>query len=402
LLATVLSAWLEAGFHLPAGEAALATEDVDFLIANLPGSNEILAAVAGSTAQIGAVRGLAAAAALQWAQLAAGERRQPYRAEGKDLLFQRLIELPKADETLLWRLLVEDEGSSAAAMSWSEYGALLTSVRPRLEAGKPASPKLQTYFDTVARLENRALPQAFADSQIDLRRVLALLATHPTNEDGVPAPIPAQQVLPLAAFHLQETNADLKERAGELLQAALRQSDVIPQLQAAPDNVLNYLRRTFCAGNADLRAAGHWIEAELSRRADAYRVERLLRPARTRRVPEAASAPAASAPIPTQTIETTPAAAPPAAGAVMPGARRLPRVPRLMTDRASPAPPPPPSDGAALSSEPQPLLGELALPEAGPARRDSAGWLWFGIVAVALLIVGVLIGAVIWIQSLGT
>ncbi len=401
LYATVLRAWLADDFHAPAGEMALAEEDVEFLVANLPGSNDILAAVAASPGQRPAIRGLTAASALHWAKTAAGERRQPYRAGSKDLLFQCLVDIPAADEALSWHLLTEDEGSSPASMSWAEYASHLSRIESRLDtgAGPATAPRLRAYL-AAARFENRALPDTFVANRLDLRRVLALLAAHPAGPEGAPAPVPAKELLPLAVFHLQETSPTLTARAGELLRAGLRQTDITPHLQTLPDNVLTYLRANFCAGDAALEAAGHWIEAELARRADAYRVERLLRPARAQR--------AAAQAAPTVTSPAEPAAGPPTQTAPaisspeMPGARRLPRVPRLSNNpRASaPPPPPPPSGEGAATAAPQPLLGELALPEAAPATRDSAGWLWISIVGIALVILVVLIGALIWIQSL--
>jgi hypothetical protein len=47
-----------------------------------------------------------------------------------------------------------------------------------------------------------------------------------------------------------------------------------------------------------------------------------------------------------------------------------------------------------------PLVGELALPTAAPTKRDSAAWLWVAIIVIAIVICGVLLGAVAWIQSL--
>ncbi len=47
-----------------------------------------------------------------------------------------------------------------------------------------------------------------------------------------------------------------------------------------------------------------------------------------------------------------------------------------------------------------PLVGELALPSAAPKKRDTAVWLWVAIVTIAILILAVLIGAGVWIQSL--
>jgi hypothetical protein len=405
LYATVLRAWLEADFHLPAGDAVLASEDIEFLISNLPGSNEILAAVAASPAQTQAIRGLSSASAQQWLQAAQGERRQPYRADGKDLLFQRLMELPAADEALLWRVLVEDEGSSAPEMSWAEYSGLLGRVRERLgkASGRLAEPsRLEAYLEAAARVAGHDLPALFAENRMDLRRVLRLVATHPSDGDDIPTPVPANQLLPLAVFHVQADDPALVERAGDLLRAGLRQTDVIPHLQALPDNVLAYLRTTFCVGDPALDAAGHWIEAELSRRTDAYRVERLLRPAPTRRQGIAAAAAQGATTLPGPAPEAAPRNTAPAT-LELPGARRLPKAPRLTAARqASAPPPPPPSPDAAMPAEPQSLLGELALPDAAPAGRDSATWLWVAIVVVAVLILGVLIGAAVVIQSLAS
>src|SRR5690606_26064905 len=99
-------------------------DDVAFLVSLLPESNDLLAAIAASTAQAPAIQALPPAQALAWAQSASGERRQPYRSNGADTLFERLITLQNLDEALLWHLLVEDEGTSTASMPWPAYAAL--------------------------------------------------------------------------------------------------------------------------------------------------------------------------------------------------------------------------------------------------------------------------------------
>ena len=113
---------------------ALATDDVAFLVAHLPGSNDILAAIAASPAQAVSVRGLPAEAALAWARGASGARREPYRTAGPDSLFQRLIEIEAPDEALWWRLLVEDDGTAPGALPWASYLALAARVRTETEA----------------------------------------------------------------------------------------------------------------------------------------------------------------------------------------------------------------------------------------------------------------------------
>ena len=107
LYATVLQSWLATGFRSQVGHLVLATADVEFLITHLPGSNDVLAAIAASPAQAPAIRGLTPDAALHWAQAASSGRREPYRVTGKDCLYQWLIDLPAPDEPLLWHLLVE-------------------------------------------------------------------------------------------------------------------------------------------------------------------------------------------------------------------------------------------------------------------------------------------------------
>jgi hypothetical protein len=47
-----------------------------------------------------------------------------------------------------------------------------------------------------------------------------------------------------------------------------------------------------------------------------------------------------------------------------------------------------------------PVLGEVALPGAAPKRVDSAILLWVIIVMIVLLILGVLIGALVYLQHL--
>jgi hypothetical protein len=47
-----------------------------------------------------------------------------------------------------------------------------------------------------------------------------------------------------------------------------------------------------------------------------------------------------------------------------------------------------------------PLVGELALPTSTPKKGDTATWLWVAIIAIAVVMCVVLIGALAWIQSL--
>ena len=388
LYATVLRAWLASGFRSPVGDLALANEDIRFLIAHLPESNDILAAIAASSAQAPAVHGLPPDQALHWAQAASGERRKPYRPAGHDCLFQRLIELPAPNEPLLWHLLVEDEGTAGGAMPWANYAALVTRSRAQVDALQfPPQSRLRAYLEVANGLQNRDMAETFYQNHIDIRRVFVLLAAHPvraarpgpSGRDGQADPASAadlmDSLLPLTAFHLQETNPDLKKRAADLLRAGLQRPDVTTHLQGLPDNVLAYLRQHFCEGHPALAAAGHWIEAELSRRNNAYHLKAPAkaaahRPGRAR----PASEPAASAPSRPPTAE--PAATERPSAAV-----------------AGAATPPPAAQAA-------PLLGEVALPGAGPKTRDTAVLLWIAIVVILLLTCAVLVGAIVWIQSL--
>ncbi len=383
LYAAVLRGWLANGFRSPVGELALGTEDVEFLIAHLPGSNDILAAVAASPAQVAAVGGLPPAAALRWARAAAGPSRQPYRANGKDWLFQRLVDLPAAGEDLLWHLLTLDEGTAPAAMPWTDYAALVA----RLGAlPLPEHARLSGLAEVVGGLQNHELPQTFAQNQIDIRRVCALLAAH-SPEPAAGADL-LDSLTPLAVFHLQETSPALKDRAAALLRAGLQQPDVNKHLQGLPDNVLAYLRDSLCQGQPALTAPGHWIEAELSRRKNAYRLEVAAKAASPRR---ADARPPADTPLP-------------ATG--QPAAFVTPDSVRAQAGQGKkdspPAPPPPTAKSAesASQSAATPLLGQIVLPGAVPKKADKAIWLWIAIVVIAMITLAIVIGALVWVQSL--
>jgi hypothetical protein len=390
LYAVVLRAWLEAGFRSPAGNLVLAAEDIAFLISVLPGSNDILAAIAASPIQRPAIQRLAASQALAWAQAADGERRQPYRADGQDRLFRRLIDLPGADEALYWHLLVEDEGSRFDEMPWAKYAALAVQVRARLngQGGDSASP-LQAYLAAATALQNPEVAEAFAQNRIDLRRVLALLATY--AEAPEQALDLLDSLLPLAVFHLQETGGSLKDRSAALLRASLQRPEVTAQLQGLPESVLAYLRQ-FCTGLPALEATGHWIEAELSRRANAYRLETNPKPIRPN-----STAPVVMPTKPLPTPDPLPQAPAPA---------ELPAMARRPAARPEPPPPPPPGPqvvDTAVDQEaaPLPLLGQLALPVAAPRKRDSAIFLWVMLIVIVLLAIAVVVGVFIYVRSLG-
>jgi hypothetical protein len=199
-------------------------------------------------------------------------------------------------------------------------------------------------------------------------------------------------------FHLQETSSDLKERAADLLRRGLQQADIQTYLQGFPDNVLAYLRQHFCEGQPALAAAGHWIDAELSRRTNAYRLEV---PAKL-----AAHRPGAVLSQPAKAAGADRAgqadAITPATGQRSPAKRSSAEAPALTF-----APPPAPTtDTGAAASAAQtalaPVLGEVALPGAAPKRVDSAILLWVVIVVIVLLICAVLIGALVWLQHLPT
>jgi hypothetical protein len=275
LYATALRAWLSHNFQSATGDLALATEDIEFLIAHLPESNDILAAIATSSAQAAALAGLSPQLALRWAKTASGERRQPYRpgGAGKDFLFQRLSELPAPDEPLLWHLLVEDDGSAGSAWPWTDYVAWATRLQtqPEVQSLPPAA-RLRAYLTTVGEVQNPEVVNTFQQNNLDLRRILVLLSEPPS---GIPVGRLLEHLLALTVFHLQETHPHLKERAAQLLREALPSPEVTTYLQKLPDPVLSYLRQNFCqpqAGEA-LAPIGHWIEAELSRRNNTYRLK---------------------------------------------------------------------------------------------------------------------------------
>jgi hypothetical protein len=238
--------------------------------------------------------------------------------------------------------------------------------------------------------------EAFAQNQIDLRRVLALLAAQPAGAEHAGGLV--KELLPLAVFHLQPTGPALKDRAATLLQAILQRPEVTTQLQALPEPVLSYLRQNFCTGTPALVATGHWIEAELTRRANAYRIEARARPARAKAAPPQVmpTRPFPAGEPTSDPTPVTPVAAPPAAMPASPGAPQA----------AEPPPPPPPGQAnnpeQVLESVPTPILGQLALPTAAPRRRgDSAILLWILLVVMVLLALAVVIGAIVYVRSLG-
>lgn len=391
LFGTVLAAWRAAGFRSAAGSLALATEDVAILLEHLPGSNDILAAIASSPAQTAAIGGLTAAQALHWARSATGTLRQPYQAGQRDLLLAQLIELPALDEALLWHLVVEDDGTAGEALAWPDYAALVARTRDRLEAlPQTEDSRLRAYIDTASLVENQALADVFQQHGIDIRSVLNRLSQNPAHAREL-----GSEILPLAVLHLQENNADLKARAAALLRAALEEPDATTHLGELPDNVLHYLQANFCDESPARVAARHWIEAELSRRANAYKLEKLLKPPPR---PRSASPHHTDNPVTLAEAAGSPER-PLAIPAPTPGRTPRRRAPAVAT---APPPPPPASEGveAATEATMTPLVGELALPTSAPKRQDSAVWLWAAIITIAVLILAVLIGALVWIQSL--
>ena len=159
----------------------------------------------------------------------------------------------------------------------------------------------------------------------------------------------------------------------------MQQPDIPARLQALPDDVLTYLKENICAAELPLAAARHWINAELSRRHNALRVETPIRvapPKGTVSIPPAKSviaAATASGPLPERTHKPKPASAAPA--------QAVPERP-------------------ARPAATVPLVGQLALPGTAPKKRDSAVWLWVLIVVTVLVIISVLIGAAYLIQTL--
>ena len=389
LFGTVLTAWREAGFRSLAGDLVLATEDVQILLAHLPGSNDVLAAVVKSPAQAAAIGGLTAAQALHWARTASGPLRDPYRDGKRDLLFERLMELPALDEALLWHLLVDDDGSDGTLLGWPAYAALAMRSRDRLDALQIRDgAKLRDYLGTAIQLQNKAVAAVFQEHGIDIRTVLMRLSDDPANVRGL-----GGDMLPLAVFHLQETSPALKARSAVLLRAALEQPDAATHLAELPDKVLQYLREHFCDETETRVAAGHWIDAELSRRTNAYKLEALLKPPPR---PRSAS--------PTHTEHPVTQAEAAASPRPVPSVGRTPaRVPKRRASATPPPPPPPPplADGAeAVEATMTPLVGELALPTTASKKQDTAVWLWVAIVTIVVVILAVLIGAVVWIQGL--
>ena len=417
LFATVLRAWLARGFRSPVGSLALASDDLRFLIDNLPGSNDILAAVAASPPQAPAVAGLPPGHALRWARVAAGERRGLYLSAGHDILFQRLIELPAADEALLWHLLVDDDGSSSAAMSWPAYAALVARVRARAEAlPLPAGSRLRVYLEAASRMDGPGVADAFSQNKIDLRRVLALLARY---RDAAAEPaVLVESLLPLAAFHLQADSPDLKDRTASLLRAGLLAPEVTSHLLNLPDQVLGYLREHFCLEAGAVTPVGHWIDAELSRRSNSLRLQTPARPAGGRaggasraqprpgvpgtapRMPQGSLAPAAAngmangaLPSAVPTGAAPPTADHDGAGQGLLNLAALEAAAEAAVAAAA-------RDGVLDGAEPPPP--QPALPSAAPRRKgpDTAVLLWVLIIFIALLIIGILVGAFLWIDSL--
>jgi hypothetical protein len=391
LYAAVLRGWLASGFRSPVGELRLGTDDIEFLIGHLPGSNDILAAIAASPAQVAALRGLPPAPALGWARAASGTARQPYRANGKDWLFQRLVDLTGADGDLLWHLQTVDEGSAPPAMPWADYTALVA----RFGALPPAAgSRVATLAKIVGELQNPALPDTFIQNKMDIRHVLALLAAH-SPEPAAGADL-LDSLMPLTVFHLQETNPELKDLAAALMRSGMQQPDINKRLQSLPENVLSYLRDSLCQGQPALAAPAHWIDAELSRRRNAYRLEVAARAASPRRG-------AARPPADVVAAGASPAPAPAAATAAGLGAAPPMSPGKLNSPPAPPPPGQPVKDAVAGSmrqAAPAPLLGQIALPGAAPKKADGAIWLWIAIVVIAVLALAIVIGALVWVQSL--
>jgi hypothetical protein len=256
------------------------------------------------------------------------------------------------------------------------------------------APPLRAYLDVVRALQTRKVVEVFQQNQIDVRRVLALLA----QAENATSDQAADELLPLAVFHLQETSPLLRERAAGLLRTALERTDIAVRMSDLPDSVLEYLKTNFTEGHPLREAAGHWIEAELSRRTNAYKLEALLKP--TPR-PRGASPRVVENPV-TQ-AEAALAAPPPPPADV---ASRTPRLPKRRPSVAAPPPPPPPPptvDGAeapAAQPDMNAILGELALPTAAPKRPDTAVWLWVAIVVILVLMCVVVVGALAWIQAM--
>ena len=394
LYAAVLRGWLASSFRSPVGALCLGTDDVEFLIAHLPGSNEVLAAVAASPAQAAAIRGLPAPQALRWAQTASGNARQPYVTSGKDWLFQRLVDLPAADEDLQWHLLTRDDGSAPAAMPWADYAALVARLGALPQA---ADSRVTALAKAVGALQNLDLPETFIQNKMDIRHVLALLAAH-SPEPAAGADL-LDSLMPLTVFHLQETSPDLKDLSAALLRSGLQQPDINKRLQALPENVLAYLHDSVCQGQSALAAPAHWIDAELSRRRNAYRLEVAARAASPRR--GAARPPAVLAAASGQPAAGTPSP-------VSAGAGPTAASPALLGQSSGPPAPPPPTSkptreaaaGALRPAVPAPLLGQIVLPGAAPKKADSAIWLWIAIVVIAVLTLAIVIGALVWVQSL--
>ena len=210
---------------------------------------------------------------------------------------------------------------------------------------------------------------------------------------------PAQ--LAAAAFRSLGDAAGV-DRAATLLQSALEQPDIAAELAEMPDSVLEYLRAHFCEGHPARAAAGNWMEAELSRRTNAYKLEALLKPPPR---PRSASA---------RPIEPTVDEAESKAAVPAPPARAVPKRATAAPLRrsAAPAPPPPPpapasagtAEAAATETPTEAayaaLLGEIALPSTAPKKRDTAVWLWAAIIFIVLVMCAVLVAAVVVIQSL--
>jgi hypothetical protein len=278
-------------------------------------------------------------------------------------------------------------------MPWAAYAAVVGASEGRLDALQiTAESRLRAYLSAASALENPAVAEVFRQSQIDLRRVLALLALGEAGADTRAA----DEIVPLAAFHLQETSPVLRARAAGLLRATLERTDVTTYLTDLPDTVLEYLRTNFCDGQPAREAAGHWIEAELSRRKNAYRLEALLKPPP---LPRSATPQRVEHPV-TQ-AEAALSAPPPAAVEPVIAPVRLPRR-RVPPRPAVPAPPPPQAEAADTPEQDPltPLLGELALPTSAPKKSDSATWLWVAIILILLVMVAIVIGVVVYLQSL--
>lgn len=148
LFKAISSVWVEKGIPL-------LPDDLMLMISQLPKTNETLADVVYSDIQKDVIALIKPEYALIWLEKTGGALRQRYITDGDDYLCNRLLELKNPDSALVWRMLVEEEGSFPSKMKWDQYVQLCQSEQTSLENNKISiSDELKNYFGLVNILQD--------------------------------------------------------------------------------------------------------------------------------------------------------------------------------------------------------------------------------------------------------